>query len=59
MSVYECAECGDEIEEVVRVKVGRKTLKLCEDCADRMREEAEIAGEAESAMQSMMEYKGR
>ncbi|MEQ8276253.1 MAG: hypothetical protein RMA76_24810 [Deltaproteobacteria bacterium] len=59
MAVYECAECGDETDEAVRMKVGRKTVKLCEDCADRIREEREIAGEAESAMQSMMEYKGR
>lgn len=59
MAVYECPECGDEVEEVVRVKVGKKTMKLCEDCADRAREEQEIAGDAESAMQSMMEYKGR
>lgn len=59
MKVYVCAECEDEIEEVFRVKVGRKTRKLCEDCADRIREEDEIAGAAESAMQSMMEYKGR
>lgn len=57
--MYECAECGDETDEAVRMKVGRKTVKLCEDCADRIREEREIAGEAESAMQSMMEYKGR
>ena len=59
MAVHVCAECEDEVEEIVRVKVGRKTRKLCEDCADRLREENEIAGDAESAMQSMMEYKGR
>ncbi len=59
MTVVQCAECEDEIEEFVKVRVGKKTVKLCEDCADRLREENEIAGEAESAMQSMMGYKGR
>ena len=55
----QCQDCDDETDEVVRVKVGRKVLKLCEDCADQRREEAEIAGEAESVMRGMMEYKGR
>jgi ribosome-binding protein aMBF1 (putative translation factor) len=55
----ECKECGDEVDELVSVKVGKKTLKLCEDCAQAKAEEAEVAGEAESAMQGMMEYKGR
>ena len=58
MSAIQCQDCGDEVEEVVRVKLGRKLLKLCEDCADQRREQAEIAGEAESAMRDMMEYKG-
>ena len=55
----ECADCGDEVDELIAVRVGRKTLKLCEDCADRRREEDEIAAEAEGVMQGMMEYKGR
>lgn len=56
-----CQECGIELEkeEVVKFKVGRKTLKLCEECADIKREEMEVAAEAESVMQGMMEYKGR
>ena len=54
-----CKECEDEVETLVRVKVAGKVRKLCEDCADRAREEAEIAGEAEGAMQDMMGYKGR
>ncbi len=56
----ECRECGDEVEELVRVKVpGSKAVKVCEDCADRMREEAEIAEESEAVMQNMMGFKGR
>lgn len=54
-----CKECGEETDEIVTLRVGSKRLKLCEDCADRKREELEIAAEAEGAMQSMMEYKGR
>lgn len=54
-----CKECEDEVESLVRVKVAGKVSKLCEDCADRAREEAEIAGEAEGAMQDMMGFKGR
>ena len=55
----ECQDCGEEVDEAVPVKVGRKTLKLCEECAEIRQEEVAIAGEAESAMRDMMEYKGR
>lgn len=54
-----CKECGDDVDRLVTLKVGRRKVKLCEDCADRKREEMEIAGEAEGVMQGMMEYKGR
>lgn len=54
-----CKECDDEVDEVFKVKIAGRMVKLCEDCADRAREEAEIAGEAEGAMQDMMGYKGR
>lgn len=55
----ECRECGDEVDELISVKVGKKKLKLCEDCADRAREEAEIAAESEGVIQDMMGFKGR
>lgn len=55
----ECKECGDEVEELHAVKKGRRTLRLCEDCADRIREEEEILADAESAIGDMMEYGGR
>ncbi|MBT8491839.1 MAG: hypothetical protein KJO07_02155 [Deltaproteobacteria bacterium] len=54
----ECRECNDEVDALVRVKIGRKTHKVCEDCADRLREEAEIAEESEAAMKDMMGFKG-
>jgi ribosome-binding protein aMBF1 (putative translation factor) len=55
----ECRECGDEVETLVKVKVGKRTVQVCPDCAERIREEQEIGEEAESAMQDMREYKGR
>lgn len=54
-----CKECGDEVAKVVTVKVGGKARKLCEDCADRAREEAEVAQASESVVQNMMGFKGR
>lgn len=54
-----CKQCGEEADELVAVKVAGKTKKMCEDCADRLREEGEVAEAGERAMQGMMEYKGR
>ena len=54
-----CRECEDEVDEPVKLKVGRRTQKLCEDCADRLREEMEIAEESEAVIQQMMGFKGR
>jgi len=53
-----CRECEDEVGELVRIKFGSKTLRLCEDCADLKREEMEIADMSEDAMRDMMGYKG-
>lgn len=55
----ECKDCGDEVDELMTVKVGGRKQRVCEDCADRLREEGEIADAAEGAIQGMMEYKGR
>jgi hypothetical protein len=54
-----CKGCGEEVDNVVAVKVGGKSKKLCEDCADRAREEGEIAEASEAVVQNMMEFKGR
>lgn len=54
-----CRECDDEVDELVKVKVGKKTVRVCEDCADRLREEAQIAEESEAVIQGMMGFKGR
>ncbi len=54
-----CKECDEEVEALVSVKSGGKTKKLCEDCADRAREQDEIAEASEAVVQNMMGFKGR
>ena len=54
-----CKDCGDEVDELVSVKVDGKAKKLCEDCADRAREQGEVAEQSESVVQNMMGFKGR
>jgi ribosome-binding protein aMBF1 (putative translation factor) len=54
-----CKECNNEVDALVAVKVDGKKVKLCQDCADRAREEGEVARESESVIQGMMGYKGR
>ena len=54
-----CKECDNEVDALVSVKVAGKAKKMCEDCADRVRENAEIAEQSESVVQNMMGFKGR
>jgi hypothetical protein len=54
-----CKGCGDEVDELVAVSVAGRTKKLCEECADRVREENDLAEASESAVQNMMGFKGR
>ncbi|HWL89506.1 MAG TPA: hypothetical protein VNO21_27065 [Polyangiaceae bacterium] len=54
-----CKVCDNEVDQLVSVKVSGKAKKMCEDCADRAREEAEIAEASESVVQNMMGFKGR
>jgi hypothetical protein len=54
-----CKECENEVESLMTVKVSGKAKKMCEDCADRVRETAEIAEQSESVVQGMMGFKGR
>jgi ribosome-binding protein aMBF1 (putative translation factor) len=54
-----CKGCGDEVDELVSVKVDGKAKKLCEDCADSAREHAAVAEESEAVVRKMMEYKGK
>jgi ribosome-binding protein aMBF1 (putative translation factor) len=54
-----CKECDDEVDSLVSVKVDGKARKVCEDCADRLREQQEVAEASESVVQGMMGFKGR
>ena len=54
-----CKECENEVDALVSVKVDGKSKKLCEDCADRVREQAEVAEASEAVVQGMMGFKGR
>jgi hypothetical protein len=54
-----CKQCDNEVDSLVSVKVAGKAKKMCEDCADRVREEAEVAEQSESVVQNMMGFKGR
>jgi len=54
-----CRECDDEVDSLITVKVDGKNRKMCEDCADRAREAAEIAEASEGVVQQMMGFKGR
>ncbi len=55
----EWRECKGEGDKLATVKVGGTAVKVCADCADRMREEGEIAEASEGVIQGMMGYKGR
>jgi ribosome-binding protein aMBF1 (putative translation factor) len=54
-----CKQCGDEVDALITVKIDGKAKKMCEDCADRAREQAEVAEESEAVVQGMMGFKGR
>ena len=54
-----CKQCGDDADQLVTVKVAGKAKKMCEDCADRAREQAEVAEQSEAVVQNMMGFKGR
>jgi len=54
-----CRSCKDEVDELVSVKTEGRRIRVCEDCAERIAEEGEIAELSESVMQEMMGYKGR
>lgn len=54
-----CTICADEVDELFAYKDGRRVKRGCEDCVDRLREEAEIAEMSESVIQDMMGFRGR
>ena len=54
-----CKGCGEEVDELVSVKVQGKAKKLCEECAERAAEQDAVAQESEAVVQNMMGFKGR
>ena len=54
-----CPVCKDEVDSLRVAKIDGKKKKLCEDCYDRSGQSSTIAQESESAVQSMMGFKGR
>ncbi len=55
----ECKQCGDEVDELVSVKVAGKRKKLCEQCAEELDHDEQMAEQAEAAVQQMMGFQGR
>jgi len=58
-AMAECKHCGEDVENLVTIKVDGKSKKVCEECADVVREQSDIAEQSESVVQQMMGYKGR
>ena len=54
-----CNGCGEEADELFKVKVDGRAKKLCQDCIDTAKADAAIAEESEAVVQNMMGYKGR
>ncbi len=54
-----CKGCGDEVDELVTVRAGGKTKKLCESCAEEAQQDDAIAQESEAVVQQMMGFKGK
>ncbi len=54
-----CHECENEVDALKTVKVGTKKKKMCEDCADRLAQDAAVAEESEAVVQQMMGFKGK
>jgi hypothetical protein len=54
-----CKVCGEEVDEVVSMKIEGRLKKVCEECAEEVEQDAQIAQESEAAVQQMMGFKGR
>lgn len=54
-----CKGCGEEVDELMSVNHDGKRKKLCEECAEQLEHDAEMAEESEAAVQQMMGFKGR
>ena len=50
---------GDDLDARWVEEACLKAKRLCEDCADRAREEEEIAEQSEAVVRDMMGFKGK
>ena len=53
-----CRSCGEEVDELFRVKVRSRWRKLCEDCVEEAERDEAIAAEGEEAVRRMMGWGG-
>ena len=51
--------CGEEVDELVAVKIAGKTKKVCETCAEEAAQDEQMAEASEAAVQQMMGFTGR
>lgn len=54
-----CKGCKQDADELQPIEVDGKSKNLCEECADEALQADALGEAAQSAMQGMMEYKGR
>jgi hypothetical protein len=57
--VTRCKSCGEDADELFSVTVNGRKRRLCEGCADQIKEQEAIALESEAVVQKMMDFKGR
>jgi ribosome-binding protein aMBF1 (putative translation factor) len=53
-----CKSCGEEVDDLVTVQVEGKRKRLCEDCAEDVERDEQIAEESEAVVRNMMGFKG-
>ena len=54
-----CKSCGEEVDDLIAVKVNGRSKRLCEECVELAEEQAQIAEESEAVVQQMMGFRGR
>jgi ribosome-binding protein aMBF1 (putative translation factor) len=54
-----CKACGEEVDELVSVKIDGRRKNLCEECAEVVEHGEQMAQESEAAVQQMMGFQGR
>lgn len=54
-----CKSCGEEVDELMAVKIDGRSKRMCEDCVEQAEERQEIAQESEAVVQQMMGFRGR